>query len=260
MNLSELREQLKLKVCNTVDIEEQGLHRFVVYTPFMFDDGDHFVTILKQDQGSDHWVFTDEGHTFMHVSYDEVDLSQGTRKSIIDQALLNFAMTNDGGEVRLEVPDEAFGDALFSFLQGLTKIADTKFLTRDRIRSTFIEDFREFMQKKIPSQRLALDYTDPDHDRKGIYPVDCRVNGTSRPLLIFAVNSDVKCEAANITILQFEKWGRKFSSMAVFEDQTQINRTVLARFSDAVGKQFSDLGDGGRIENYLDEVLGSSSR
>jgi hypothetical protein len=259
MNLSQLREQLKLKVCDTVDIEEQGLRRFVVYTPFMFDDGDHFVTILKQEQGNDRWVFTDEGHTFMHVSYDEVDLSQGTRKSIIDQALLSFAITNDGGELRLEVPDGAFGDALFSFLQGLTKITDTKFLTRERVRSTFMEDFREFMQKKIPSQRLTMDYTDPDHDQKCIYPVDCRINGTSRPLLIFAVSNDVKCEAANITILQFEKWGRKFNSMAVFEDQTQINRIVLARFSDAVGKQFSDLGDRGRIESYLDEVLNPSS-
>jgi hypothetical protein len=46
--------------------------------------------------------------------------------------------------------------------------------------------------------------------------------------------------------------------MAVFEDQTQINSKVLARFSDVVGKQFSSLGARDRIEKYLDETLKES--
>ncbi len=258
MNLVELREELRRKVCDEVDIEDQGLQRYVVYTPFMFDDGDHFVVVLRHEPNG-RWVLTDEGHTFMHVSYDNLDVSHGNRKSIIDQTLLSFAMVNDSGELRLDVPDGAFGDALFSFLQGLTKITDIRFLTRERARSTFMEDFRELMKEKIPSRRLALDYTDPDHDQKQLYPVDCRVNGTGRPLFIFAVNNDLKCSAAHTTILQFEKWGRKFSSMAIFEDQTQINRNILARFSDAVGKQFSDLGDRGRIDSYLDEAVNPPS-
>jgi hypothetical protein len=76
-----------------------------------------------------------------------------------------------------------------------------------------------------------------------------------RPLFIFAVNSDERCLHATITIHQFEKWGRKFNSMAIFEDQTRINQRVLARFSDVVGKQFSNLGVRDRIESYLDETL-----
>lgn len=258
MNLAGLREELRQKVCDEIDIEDQGLHRYVVYTPFMFDDGDHFVVVLKR--GPDNkWFLTDEGHTFMHVSYDDIDIWHGTRKNIIDQTLLSFSMVNDSGEIKLDIPEDAFGDALFSFLQGLTKIADVRFLTRERAKSTFMEDFRELLRKKIPEQMLTLDYTDPEHDRKQLYPVDCRLNGTSRPLFVFAVNNDLKCSAAHTTILQFEKWGRRFGSMAIFEDQTQINRSILARFSDAVGKQFSDLSDSDRIGSYLDEVINPSS-
>ena len=114
MNTAELRKELKRKVCEEIEVESEGLQRFVVYTPFMFDDGDHFVIVLKRL--TDRWVFTDEGHTFMHMSYREIDVSSGTRKSIIDKTLLNFNVVNDAGEFCLDVPEESFGDALFSFI------------------------------------------------------------------------------------------------------------------------------------------------
>ena len=34
------------------------------------------------------------------------------------------------------------------------------------------------------------------------------------------------------TPFQFERWGLPFHSIAIFEDQEEINRKVLARFSD----------------------------
>ena len=77
----------------------------------------------------------------------------------------------------------------------------------------------------------------------------------ARPLFIFAISNNDRCRDATITIHQFEKWGRKFNSMAIFEDQTEVNQKVLARFSDVIGKQFSNLGVRDRIEQYLDEAL-----
>ncbi len=253
MNVAELQKEFKRKVCEEIDVESEGLARFVVYTPFMFDDGDHFVIILKKL--ADRWILTDEGHTFMHMSYDEIDVSHGTRKSIIDQTLLNFNVVNESGEFCLEVPNEAFGDALFSYIQALVKISDITYLTRERVRSTFIEDFIHLLEDKIPAERRLLDYTDPYKDPDKIYPVDCRVNGMKRPLFILGVNNDAKCRDATITMLQFEKWGHDFRGVGVFEDQTQINNKVLARFSDVAGKLFSSLGAKDRIYKYLEETL-----
>ena len=243
MDTAELEREFKRKVCNEIGVEREGIDRYIVYTPFMFDDGDHFVIILKKRD--DHWRLTDEGHTFMHMSYGDIDIAHGTRKSIIDRVLLSFRLANEDGELCLEVPDNQYGDALFSFVQALVKISDTAYWTRERVRSTFMEDFRAFLEQKIPNQRRTFDYYDRQHDPEGKYPV-------------FGINHDSKCQYAQIALLQFEKWGQQFRSMAIFEDQEQINRSVLARFTDVVENQFASLGTRDRMEKYLDEVLGGS--
>lgn len=256
MNTAELEREFKRKVSKEIDVEREGIDRYIVYTPFMFDDGDHFVIVLKRH--ADRWRFTDEGHTFMHMSYGEIDLSQGTRKSIIDQVLLSFRLANDGGELSLEVPEDQYGDALFSFVQALVKISDAAYWTRERVHSTFMEDFRAFLEEKVPSPRRTFGFCDKQHDPGSIYPVDCKINGMARPLMVFGIHNDAKCRDATITLLQFEKWGEQFRSMAIFEDQPQINSKVLARFSDVAQKLFSSLATRDRMEKYLDEVLGGA--
>lgn len=255
MDTAELEREFKQIVCDEIDVEREGIDRYIVYTPFMFDDGDHFVIILKKRD--DRWRLTDEGHTFMHMSYGDIDIVHGTRKSIIDRVLLSFRLANEDGELCLEVPDKQYGDALFSFVQALVKISDTTYWTQERVRSTFMEDFRSFLEDKIPPKRRTFDFCDNLHDPGGKYPVDCKINGMERPLMVFGILNDTKCQYAQIALLQFEKWGQQFHSVAIFEDQEKINRGILARFTDVVEKQFASLGKRDRMGKYLDEVLES---
>src|SRR5438105_8659283 len=110
MEPSKIARAFKQKVSREVTIDQEGIDRFVVYTPFRFDDGDHYVVILKR-LGQD-WMLTDEGHTFMHLSYDDVDLTTPTRASLVQDAIAVHGLKNEDGELRLIVPDSHFGDAL----------------------------------------------------------------------------------------------------------------------------------------------------
>lgn len=257
MNASAIIDDFRAKVCREIDIEPEGINRYVVYTPFMFDDGDHYVIILRQE--GDEWVLTDEANTFMHLSYTDVDLSQGSRAKIVEQALASCGVENRSGELRVAVPDEAFGDALFSMLQALGRITSTALWTYERVRSTFEEDFRRVIESNVSADRLGFGYTDAEIDPDGIYPISCRINGSPRPCFVFAISSDSQCQDATITCYHYERHKRHFLSVAIFRDQTEISRKPLAQLSDVVGKQFASLGARDRIEDYLrNDVLGTT--
>jgi hypothetical protein len=245
------------KVSAEIDVEPEGLDRFVVYTPFMFDDGDHFVVLLRKY--GERWMLTDEGHTFMHLSYGDVDLDSGARAKVIDQALASYRITRDRGELRVLVPDEQYGDALFSFVQAITRITATALWTRERVAGQFFEDLRTTVEQIVPAGRLKTEYFDPATDPDGLYRVDFVVNQSPRPCYIFAVANDHHAEQATIACYHYERNKVRFSPIVVYEDQTQINRRSLARLSAVVGKQFPSLAEKDRMTKYLQEdVLGNA--
>lgn len=256
MSIETIERDFKAKVCEKIRLAGEGMERFRVFTPFLFEDGDHLAIVLKREQGA--WTLSDEGHTYMHLTYDldEKDLQRGTRQKVITNALSMFRVEDRDGELLLRIADEQFGDALYSFIQALMKVTDVSFLSRERVRSTFMEDFRAMMAAAVPEDRRAFDWSDPAHDPQGMYTVDCRVNGMARPLFVFALPNDDRVRDTTIALLQFERWGVPQRSLGIFEDQESINRKVLARFSDVCEKQFSSLGaNRERITRYLDEIM-----
>lgn len=247
------------KVSKEVRLHSEGKERYQVFTPFIFDDGDHLLITLKK-RGDD-WILSDEGHTYLHLTYDleEKDLYKGNRQRIISDALTAFGIEDDAGVLQVKIRGEEYGNALFSFIQALLKITDVTYLTRERVRSTFIEDFKQLVQETVPPHRLVFDYYDKVADPRMNYIVDCKVNGVTPPLFIFAINGDDKCRDSTISLFQFENRGVQFKSLAVFESQEEIQRKVLARFSDICEKQFSSLDTNtDRIKKYLKEFLGET--
>jgi hypothetical protein len=256
MALEAIERNFREKVCEKIDLVPEGIDRYRIFTPFLFEDGDHLAITLKKEMSR--WILTDEGHTFMHLTYDidERDLQRGTRQKVISNALSMFQVEDRDGELVIQIKDDRYGDTLYSFVQALLKITDVSYLTRERVRSTFLEDFRSLISETVPENRRIFDWHDPDRDPQGIYTVDCRVNNIPRPLYVHALPNDDRTRDATITLLQFEKWGTRFRSLAIFEEQEAINRKVLARFTDVCEKQFSSLtANKDRITNYLTDIL-----
>lgn len=256
MTIETIERDFKTKVCDKIHLASEGMDRFRVLTPFLFEDGDHLAIVLKREDSA--WILSDEGHTYMHLTYDldEKDLQKGTRQKIITNALSSFRIEDRQGELLLRITDGQFGNALYSFIQALMKVTDVSFLSRERVRSTFMEDFRTMMEKAVPENRLCFDWNDPTHDPRSLYTVDCRINGTTKPLFVFALLNDDRVQRATIALLKFEQWGIPQKSLGIFEDQETINRKDLARFTDVCEKQFSSLGTNqDRITRYLEEML-----
>jgi hypothetical protein len=74
MVISDIENDFRNKVCSEIYLVSEGLTRYRVVNPFLFEDGDQLVILLKQQNGG--WLLSDEGHTFMHLTYflDDKDL------------------------------------------------------------------------------------------------------------------------------------------------------------------------------------------
>lgn len=257
--LLEVQNSLRNTVSAEVSLTDEGIDRYRVFTPFEFDDGDHLSIVLKKTNGA--YVFTDEAHTIMHMSYD-MDVSalkKGNRQKIMTNVLSNFGLEEENGEIFIKVNGNDFGASFYNYIQALIKISDLSYLSKEQVRSTFYEDFQALVKDTVPANRYAFDYTHPEFDMEKKYPVDCRINGMLKPLYLFAIPNDSKCKDVMISMYQFERWSLKYNSITIFEDQETINRRVLARFSDIGEKQFSALqSNRDRIKNYLSEQMNAS--
>lgn len=149
MSVQTIEHDFHEKDSKQIRLVAEGVDRFRVFTPFFFDDGDNLAIVLRKEKGR--WVLSDEAHTYMHLTYDidERDLHTGTRQKIISNALSAFHVEDRDGELLLDIPDERYGDALYSFVQALLRISDVSYLSRERVRSTFMEDFRAFLDESM---------------------------------------------------------------------------------------------------------------
>jgi hypothetical protein len=121
--------------------------------------------LRNQHYRKDYKVAGNSGNEFLVAirSYwlDEKELESGNCREIIQGSIASFLVEDRDGEFIIPVTDERYGDALFNFVQAISKVSDVSFLTRERVRSTFLEDLKSFLQSHVPPDRLSFDWTDP---------------------------------------------------------------------------------------------------
>jgi hypothetical protein len=241
-NGNSLEVDFRRDLAEEVEIRPLGPDRYGIVTPMAFDDGDLLpLVLIKDDQG---WYFTDEGHTFLQLTYEleEADFRQPTRRDILNKNLSTFGLENRNGELVLRVDNSRFGDALYTFAQALVKIDDIRYLSRDRARSTFVEDVHRMVREiASPTKEIIYNWYDPVVDPTGNYPVDCKVNGTGKPIFVFALPNDSRVALATVSLFKLSQAGLNFKSVGIFEDQTKLDPKWVARFTDIGDKSFSNL-------------------
>ena len=228
------------------------MDRYVVSTPFAHDDGDRLEIVLRRD--GDQWSLADEGCTLLRLAFDidEAVVHKEARRKIVASTLGLFGVEDRDGQLVLPVPDDRFGDALFTFVQAILRVGHV--LSREQVQSAFRKDLRVFLADSVAGDRLTFDWRDAERDPEGIYSADCRVEYARTPLFVFGPATDGRTGDAAVTLLRYEKWGRPFRSLVIFEDLTQIGRRVLARLTNVCDRQYSSLGGNReRIHRFLAE-------
>ena len=254
MSIKSIEQDFIDKVSAKVRVLPDGIDRFRVFTPFRFDDGDHITIVLKKESRG--WVLSDEGHTYMHLTYDmsEKKLFRGTRHQIISNALATFKVEDRFGELILGVKDARFGDALYAFAQALVRIGDVLCLSKEQTQSTFMGDFEALFREVIPERDRIFDWNDPEHDEAKKYTVDCRINGMSEPLFVYALANNDRIRDATIKLQKVMQWDIPFRPLGIFQDREVANRQVVSRFDDVCPVQFSNFeANRQEIVDYLDE-------
>jgi len=83
--------------------------------------------------------------------------------------------------------------------QSFPKVTDISFLSREVVRSMFMEDLRLFLKSEVEETRLQFDWRDDQRDPTGKYVVDCRINSMKRPLLVYGLPNEEKMNVATIS-------------------------------------------------------------
>jgi hypothetical protein len=253
MNSESIYKSFQKSICSGIDLVPEGINRYRILSDFTFQDGDHLAIVLKRENNE--WILSDEGHTLMHLSYrmDINELLQGKRGDIIENNLSYHYITNRDGEFIHVVKNEEYGHALFEMIQGLIRINDLSFLSREFSRDTFIEDVLRDIEL-IPelSGKFIRNWHNAQFDPDGQYPADGFLPTQNTPIVLFILPNDKKVLNATINLLQYAKWGLNIYSIGIFENQEKISRKTLAKYSDISDKQYSNYpGNREKIHDNL---------
>ena len=232
MSIGTIEKDFIDSISTEIELVPDGKDRFYVYTPFRFNDGDHISIILKKE--SERWILSDEGHTYMHLTYDidEQQLFRGIRQDIISKALSAFGVKDQDGELILEIRGTDYGNALYAFAQSLLKITSvTSISWKHAHRKTFMSEFKEMMYNVASKDHIELDWFHEAHDPDGKYKVDCRINGMRMPLFVYALSTDRKVNQATIALYEFKAWDLPdFRAVGIIRDQTKVSRKSIDYF------------------------------
>jgi len=263
LDLQQLCKNLCTSLCAEVEVVPRIDHRISISTPFTFSDGDHLL-LLAEPLPTGGIRITDCGHTLMHLSYsmnvDDIN-KPGNRNDLFRQILASQGVSNDDGELFIDVPADEAGKAVFKMGQALGQIHDLRFLSRIRVASTFYDDLERVLLDVAPSAKLHKDYVMEDQPDASVYPIDYRLDfpNQDRPLFLFGIPSNEKAKLATLIIQHWLAERIRFTSFLVFQDQAKISRLDVARLTNVGDESISSLSAIADMKRKLERLYGQAA-
>ena len=132
-----------------------------------------------------------------------------------------------------------------------------------RVSSTFYEDLEKAVYKIAPTASIQKDYIIENRSLSADYPIDYRIEfpGTTEPLFLFGIPSNEKAKLATLIIQHWQSEGLTFISFVVYQDQSKISRSDVARLTNVGDQSIASLDAISDMKRKLEHIykLESSS-
>lgn len=255
-NMENLEAELSAALRARVKLKKRPDGNVLVSTPFIFPDGDKFSIYLKA-LATGGYRLSDKGATLMHLSYenDISKLSEGTRHKIFQQIVSEMGISDDDGDLHLEIPAANLATGIFQFGQALTRIHDLTFLSRVQVENTFYDDLRTNLASIVGSESIIRDYVAPGVPSADDYTADFCIKGGKKPVLIWGVPTQTKARLATIVMQHLQKHAFAFRSLIVYSDMASLPRADVSRLTTAANDQVPSLAEIEALRIKLSDAL-----
>ena len=243
-------------LCTRISLHRRKDGRILIKTPFVFPDGDHY-TIYMERIPSGGFRLSDSGSTLMHLSYEQDinKISEGTRAKVFAQILSELSISNDEGNLFLEVAPSQLAEGIFQFGQALTRVHDLSFLNRIQVENTFYEDLKSRLENIVGAGKLLRDYAAPGVASAENYLADFAIDHVAKPVLVFGVPSVTKARLATIVMQYLRSQHFRFRGIVVYSDMAALPRADVARLTTAANDQIPSLDEPEALEFKISEAL-----
>ena len=237
MNANDVIDNLKKTICSGLEIETRTTNRFMIHTGYTYPDGDELHILLVKDD--EKWKLTDEGHTMMWLSYENLNMTD-SRKDALDRTLKGNGVSLSDGELSIDIdadsPDSA-GLALKSLIQTEIQAADLLYLNKEVIKDTFMDDLKNTFINSDISDRCSYNHKIVKDNME--YYADVFIENKT-PILIFGIHSPIQCARATVAMLSLNSTGMNYIFMTVFDNNSQIssgdrNKAINAAIKTTIG-------------------------
>ena len=256
MITQDLSQIIRRQVADSIDVEMVAPSRFEISTPFMFSDGDHCGFTVTHDPQSG-WQLSDEGEVASKASYEGIDVLSPGRVERFRKLVEFYGLTESKGALSLPVDDDDFGRAFFVFSQAcleLNRVARLPAEKKRKIkpRANFRDKVLGIVEASLPS-RAAVErqWSHPDHDPHGIYPVDAYIPTRKSPILLFACGTDLDCLHSTVSCLHYRQMEFDFTGVAVTDEQNGLQERNIIALRDAVNGDLFPVEQGEELAEFL---------
>ena len=253
--MTALENRFKTSVCSNIELEALGVGEYLVHTGFTYSDGDEFHIVL--DTKGERWSLSDEGHTFMWLSYEEFNWTE-TREDLLRRIISSNSVELNQDEIAIGFSPDDAGPALYSLIQAIMQVSDLRIMSTDRVANTLIEDLKEWFTSSKFSERCR--FGQEIRTSKGSYSTDILIDGRT-PIVVLGITNVLRCKEAMITMLGLSEASLNYKFLIIIDEGADIPQKEESRAINRADRPIKGLNEEAKeiMERYIRDVDSGSA-